>query len=203
MRIQTCPFKNGECPAVPGRARREGWEMASQGSPRMGAAGPARRADARRADARRAESSGEGQPQRLRQLQTVGRQSCVLGKPSRWWKPCVDASVHVSQRTSTRGRHGLATWESQGHSGRGRGSSPRIRGVHRRGTQATWVGPRSGATGKDTCPGPSLPITEQVLGPVACQQLGQCPSDSSPGGGSLQSRRASGTPSTTTRGARR
>ena len=52
--------------------------MVSQGSPRVGAPGPARRADTRGA-----ESSGEAQPQRLRRLQAVGSQRCVLGKPSR------------------------------------------------------------------------------------------------------------------------
>lgn len=177
------------------RARREGWEMASPGSPGVGAPG-----SERGADTRGAERSGQAQPQRLRRLRAVSSQNCVLGKPSRWWKPCVDASVHVSQRTSAHALHGLATWESQGRGGRE--ASPRLRGAHRQGTQADWVGPSPKATREDTCPGPSVPVTGQVLGPVASQQLGQCPADSSPGGGSLQTRRASGTPSTTSREAR-
>lgn len=86
--------------------------MVNQGSPRVGAPGPARGADTRGA-----ESSGEAQPQRLRRLQAVGSQRCVLGKPSRWWKPCVDASVHVSQ---TQAHTGAMAWPP----GRPRGILP-------------------------------------------------------------------------------
>ena len=114
MRIQTCPFKDGECPEVPGRARRKGWELASPGSPGVGAPG-----SERGADTSGAERSGQAQPQRLRRPRAVSSQSCILGKPSRWWKPCVDASVHVSQRKSAHTRRGLATWRAKAAGGGG------------------------------------------------------------------------------------